>query len=122
MKPAFWFYMLLVVIGFLLVALPDNNNRVFSLSENHGPSFLDAAGLVLALVPWTIMGIVALLGWGKVLLALGRRLVTILLTAGIAGLMVVVVSVRSDSDFWMAGAAIAFVAQLVLIVAAFRKT
>jgi hypothetical protein len=121
MKTSFWLYMLMVAIGFLIIALPDSDNRLFSVSENRGPSLLDAAGLTLALLPWLIMGVTAVSQWRKVVLALGGRIVTILLTAGIAGLMVVVVSVRSGSDYWMLGAAIAFIAQLVLIIAVFRK-
>jgi hypothetical protein len=121
MKTSFWLYMLMVAIGFVIVTLPDSDHRLFSVSENHGPSLLNAAGLTLALLPWLIMGVTAVSEWRKVVLVLGGRIVTILLTAGIAGLMLVLVSVRSESDYWMLGAAIAVVAQLVLIIAVFRK-
>ena len=121
MRPVFWIYTALIAVGVIVVALPDNNERLITFSKNHGPSFLDAAGLVLVLVPWTIMGLQALAAWRKVLESLGRRLVTILLTAGILGLLVVVVSVRSDSDYWIAGAGISFIAQFALIVSVYRK-
>lgn len=44
-KPA----LLLLFIGFVIVALPDNGVRLFSWSEKHGPSVQDAIGLLLLL-------------------------------------------------------------------------
>ncbi len=42
----------LSVLGALVVSLPDTGPRLFSLSPAHGPSAVDALGIVLALAGW----------------------------------------------------------------------
>jgi hypothetical protein len=121
MKREFWIYCAFVVLGIIVVALPDNDNRLFSLSEKHGPSRLDIAGLVMVIVPWIMLTLSALRKWRIVLYTLGRRLVTVLIALSLVGLLVLVVSIRSESDHWITGAVISFVGQAPLIVAAFRK-
>jgi hypothetical protein len=54
----------LTLAGGLLVALPDDDRRVFSLSQGHGPAALDLAGMGLVL---------AALGFYAAGLVLGRR-------------------------------------------------
>jgi uncharacterized membrane protein YidH (DUF202 family) len=39
----------LILIGFVIVALPDSDIRLFSISKEHGPSLQDAIGLILIL-------------------------------------------------------------------------
>lgn len=44
--------LLTILTGIVIVSLPDSDRRLFSLSAAHGPSSLDALGLVLILVPY----------------------------------------------------------------------
>src|SRR3712207_1397705 len=39
-------------VGAIVVALPDSDNRVFSLSRTHGPSPLDLVGVVILIGCW----------------------------------------------------------------------
>jgi hypothetical protein len=121
MRRDFWIYMGIVFLGVIVVALPDDDNRIFSISDSHGPALMDLAGLTLVLVPWLLLATIALIKWRAVLQRLGRRLITALLAAVLIGTLVLVVSFRSGSGHWLTGAAISFVGQMVLIVAAFRK-
>lgn len=44
---------LVILLGLIVIALPDSGNRIFSLGKDHGPSIQDAIGLILMLVPYT---------------------------------------------------------------------
>ena len=48
-------FALLACPGLVLVALPDDGPRLFSLSDAHGPSALDSAGLVLVIAAWLVL-------------------------------------------------------------------
>lgn len=45
----------LVAGGVALMALPDDDVRVFTISRTHGPAALDAVGIVLVLVAWVLL-------------------------------------------------------------------
>ena len=45
----------LVVGGTVLLALPDNDVRVFTISRTHGPAALDTVGTVFVLVAWVVL-------------------------------------------------------------------
>ena len=47
------FLILLIFVGFVIVALPDSDVRLFSISKQHGPSVQDAIGLLLILLPYS---------------------------------------------------------------------
>jgi len=47
--------LILMVAGFVIVALPDRGSRLFSISVNHGSSLQDFIGLLLFLVPYIYM-------------------------------------------------------------------
>jgi hypothetical protein len=121
MKREFCVYVLIILVGVVIVSLPDNDVRVFDISDNHGPAWLDVIGLLMVMIPWLILAIGALAKWRIVLLRLGRRLVTVLIAMAAIGLMIVAVSIRSDSNTWLTGAAISATAQMVLMVVANRK-
>lgn len=56
MPRALLFLLLFVFVsGIVVVALPDNNPRLFSLSTEHGPSPLDVLGLLLIFIPYALM-------------------------------------------------------------------
>ena len=49
------FLLTLFILGIIVLAWPDANDRLFSFSEAHGPSMLDAVGLLMIFVPYSIL-------------------------------------------------------------------
>ena len=100
----------------LILILPDDGNRLFSLSEGHGASALDAAGIVLILV-----------GWAAFLVPLfrGRRFIEppwLLAALALVGLVLLVWSVSTDTGYWwVLGAAILLAVQLAAATSVIRN-
>lgn len=106
---------ILWAIGVMVVALPDGDDRLFSLSRAHGPSPVDALG-----------SLVMIAGWLVFVAALWRRRVRIAGQSGShphgaavfalglgAGLLVA--SVAGDFAYWWTiGAALLVAGQLLL--------
>ncbi len=44
--------LLLFVLGLIVVALPDSDERLFSLSKGHGPSIQDGIGLIMVFIAY----------------------------------------------------------------------
>ena len=103
----------LIAGGAIIVALPDTDRRLFSLSEQHGPSPLDAGGIAL-LVAGSLVFVVVVV----------RRRMRVLRHAGVAGFAVgasllavglglVGWSVAGDHGaWWILGAALAALPQI----------
>jgi magnesium-transporting ATPase (P-type) len=51
--------LIIILIGFVIVALPDSDTRLFSISKDQGPSLQDAVGLILVLFSYTLLAIEA---------------------------------------------------------------
>jgi drug/metabolite transporter (DMT)-like permease len=45
-------WMVLSLVGVLIVLAPDEGRRVFSFSEDHGPSAQDLVGIIVILIGW----------------------------------------------------------------------
>jgi uncharacterized membrane protein len=109
------FLFFLFVLGSVIVALPDNNVRLFSVSQDHGPSVLDLIGLIILICPYIYLATHA---WKKrqnlkpyqntTTFKLGSILFVL-------GLVLVIVSVVADyGNWWLLGAAIMFVYQAII--------
>lgn len=92
-------------IGALLIALPDADNRVVSFSRNHGPSPLDALGIVVLLAGWMVLER-AVWRHRRDLVARTRRAIPGTFAAGF-GAGLVVASALSDFPHWWAVGAVA---------------
>lgn len=104
-------------LGVLLVALPDDGDRVVSLSEGHGPSLVDLVGVVVLVGAW--LPLVAELWAGRRALAPGER-VAVAATL-VAGAVVVTAGVAFDlGASWVAGVVLLVAAQLAVIYRAWR--
>ena len=103
------------LVGAGIVALPDDGNRVFSLSTAHGPSVVDLLGVVVMLAGWAVF-VTAL--WRTRDLALRRRASGPALLGGV-GVGLVVASVSDWPYWWLVGALLAAAAQLALAAAVF---
>ena len=106
---------ILWAIGTAVVALPDSDNRLFSLSRAHGPSPVDALGAIVMIAGWLVF-LAAL--WRRRARIAGRAgtpaggAATFTLGLG-AGLLVA--SVAGDyAHWWAVGAALLVAGQLLL--------
>jgi len=123
MKRIFWVYFALLMLGLAVLAWPEENNvMMIQLSETHGPSKIDLAGIAIIL-----MGYVPMLKevWKQYSLIkgiLGERnlalliLLTLLSFAGIAWSLYA----GNDITLW-ASVIVATLAQSVLIRIAYRE-
>lgn len=105
-------------LGVAVVALPDAGPRLVSLSRTHGPSLLDAAGVVVLLAAW--VPVLAVLWAGRALLA-GRPAVA---PAGLwlVGCAVLVASVAGDTGAeWVLGVVLLVAAQALALAVVWRR-
>jgi hypothetical protein len=106
--------------GVVVIALPDRGPRLVSLSAAHGPSLLDAVGILLLLAgtagPWWFI-------WRRrsrldAVAAAGRR---VLLVASGVGAGLLVASVLGDfTAWWAVGAGILTAVQVAVFAAVAR--
>lgn len=94
----------LLLIGFIIVALPDSGPRLFSISREHGPSSQDGIGLMLILGAYAFLVVGAWRNRGKLKPYYHSMFFkTGLFLAGL-GLGLVVASVAGDfSAWWVVG-------------------
>ncbi len=113
---AIWVF--LSLIGAAVVALPDANDRLFSFSEAHGPSPLDALGIACLLAGWAA---VAPRLWSERARLRSTRLFETGLFALGVGVGLVVASALEDFGWWWAvGAVVAVAVQAVAVAALLR--
>lgn len=105
------------VAGSLVVALPDDDARVLSLSRTHGPSPVDLLGigvLVIACLP------VAALLWSSRAAVRGKWAV-VAAVLGLTGLLLLGASIAGDTGReWLLAVALLITAQLVALGAVRR--
>jgi hypothetical protein len=104
-------------VGAIVVALPDSDNRVFSLSRTHGPSPIDLVGVLILIGCWLpAAGMLPRL-WRAAPRAVAR-LAAILTLLGALGL---ILTISADLGWtWLIAVAALVAAQVVLIAAAWR--
>ena len=104
-----------------MVALPDSGDRLVSLSDAHGPSALDAVGIVLLLAGWVAAVREVWRRREKVLESTAAGVVRLGLVALGFGAGLVVASAFADFGAWWAvGAAVLALVQLAALVVALR--
>ena len=99
-------------VGATLIALPDSDVRVFSLSQTHGPSMVDLIGMIIIVVAW--IPVPALI-WSHRNALRGRpaRLLTLLVVVGAVALAV---AIHYDlGAAWLAPVALLVMAQLIAV-------
>jgi len=105
-------------LGAAVVALPDTGPRLVGLSRTHGPSLLDAAGILLLLAAW--VPVLAVLWAGRAHLA-GRRAVVPAALAAV-GAAVLVASVAGDTGAeWVLGVVLLLAAQALALAVVWRR-
>lgn len=107
----------LSAIGVVVIAVPDGGEPVLTLSDGHGPSAWDLAGVLILLGGWA---------WFLTALWESRRAVPhplVLAAVALAGLLLVAWSVLGDhGSWWVLGAAAATLAQILAALGAARHT
>ncbi|MDQ3777945.1 MAG: hypothetical protein M3310_03635, partial [Actinomycetota bacterium] len=78
--------LVLIAVGATVIAVPDSDDRLFSISRTHGPSALDAAGIAVVLAGWALL--LAVLWRGRAFVRRSRAfpLGVALFLAGVAAL------------------------------------
>jgi drug/metabolite transporter (DMT)-like permease len=115
------FMLILIVIGLVIVALPDSDERLFSISKDHGPSMQDAIGLVMLLIGYGWFLIQTWKRRGRLLQykkRLSFKLILPVIVIGI-GIALIIVSVVNDFGYWWVGGAmmLAIVQSIVFYIA-----
>jgi hypothetical protein len=98
--------------GLGLILIPDTGPRLFSLSEEHGPSLTDAIGVLLLVAGWATLDIATWRGRRRLGPRRGIPVFTAITTLGAAGL--IVWSVPGDHGvWWIVGACVLAAIQLI---------
>jgi hypothetical protein len=105
-------------LGVLIILLPDTGRRLFSLSEEHGPSLADGLGILLLVAGWVVLDIAT---WRRRrVLAIPRGVLAPMAIVTIVSGALVVWSVAGDhASWWIVGAVLLATVQ---VAAAFRVT
>lgn len=112
-----WVWLLCSLTGTLLIAMPDPDRRLFSISETHGPGVADLIGAVVLTTGWLVLDRQIWLGRRRLLAMRRRRLLALVLIA-LAGAVIVAFSVRRDAGmWWLLGAALLAGAQVIAAAA-----
>lgn len=116
LRRGLWTWVVLSLLGAGVVALPDDDVRIFSFSSGHGPSLLDAVGIVL------LIG-----GWIAFVFPMWRARSLIPHRGVLGGFAVIAAgltawSVATDTGvWWMLGTGILAILQLAAAVSAMRR-
>ena len=104
-------WVVLSAVGVLVLSLPDDGPRIIALSEGHGPSALDAVGILILLVAWAAF-LAPLFAARHTI----HHASTLALVA-LAGAVLVIWSVATDTGAWWVLGVVTLVA--VQLIAAF---
>ncbi|HEX8771346.1 MAG TPA: hypothetical protein VF711_11320 [Acidimicrobiales bacterium] len=85
--------------GIFLIALPDQDRRLFSISEGHGPGVMDLAGALVLSAGWVVLDVQIWRGRRRIL-SMGRARLLVLGLAALVGAVVLAWSVERDAGVW----------------------
>ena len=116
------FMLSLLLLGIIIIALPDSDVRLFSFSKDHGPSLQDLTGLVVILIPylWFVWN-----SWKRRDRVLEYKH-SVFFQLGIffsgTGLGLVIASVRNDYPYWwFYGIGVIIVVQSIVFYIALKR-
>ena len=111
-------WLLCSVVGTILVALPDDGRRVVWLSEAHGPSTLDAVGVLVLIAGWGMLLREIVARRDRLAVHRGTAAYRAAVFVAGAGSGLLVASVFSDFALWWAvGAVLLALVQVVALAA-----
>ena len=104
-------------IGAIVVALPDSDNRVFSLSRTHGPSPLDLVGVVILVGCWLPAAAMLPRLWRSV----PRATAGFAAVLALVGSLGLILTIGADLGWtWLIAVGALVTAQIILIAAGWR--
>jgi hypothetical protein len=106
----------LLLVGGVVIALPDSDDRLFSISETHGPSLVDAGGIAVVAIGWVLL----LREIAGGIDARSRGFVLGVLLFGVGALLLAVAVVLDLGWWWLVGAAVMAAVQAVALGVARR--
>lgn len=122
MKKRFRIYIIILIAGFIIILLPDNDNRIISLNEHHGPSITDFIGITLIVPVWLLMLIESIKQYRKIYLCLKLQGLLICLLLVIGGSIWIAFSIDTSTNIqWVSGACIAIIGYAIPFYIAFKK-
>ena len=111
-------WLLCSLAGVVLIALPDQDRRLFSISEGHGPGVMDLVGAVVLTAGWVVLDVQIWRGRRRIL-SMGRARLLVLGLAGLGGAVVLGWSVERDAGvWWLLGVGVLAGVQLVVAAGA----
>ena len=122
MHKSFWFVLLLLIGGIVIVGLPDSGKRLFSFNKDHGPSIQDMIGICLIIIGWIWIVLRIIRNRIQLVVRLGLfklRLMALLIVAGGALISAGILS-ELNNLLW-SGIALSAFAYIILMIPAFRK-
>jgi hypothetical protein len=113
---------LLIFLGTALVVIPDSDKRLFSISKTHGPSILDAIGMVLILIPYCWLIIETWKRKPRILKYQHSGVFRLGLFLTGLGYGMIIASVLGDYEYWwIIGIILVVIIHVVVFYLAFRK-
>jgi uncharacterized membrane protein YidH (DUF202 family) len=111
----------IILIGFIIVALPDSDIRLFSISKEHGPSLQDVIGLILIIFSYILLVIEAWKQKEKVLKYQDSTVFKTGLFLFGVGQGLIIASVINDYKYWwIYGIILLIVLQIAVFYLVFR--
>lgn len=113
--------LIIILIGLIIIILPDSDVRLFSISKDHGPSLQDAIGILLIVLPYLMLVKEA---WSKREKILNYRHSKIfygtLFLLGL-GYGLIIASVANDYRFWWVyGIALLILINIIILYFIFK--
>ena len=122
MQKIFWLYILLILLGFVFLSLPEDEKRVIVINDYHGPSVMDIYGIASILVSWICMLITAIVRYVKIKNNLSKWWRVAAIAGIVTGTIWIVIGLSQNADKgWLPGGVIAVTGYLGLFFAVFRK-
>jgi hypothetical protein len=113
---------LLIFLGTAVIVIPDSDKRLFSISKTHGPSILDAIGMVLILIPYSWLIIETWKRKQKILKYRHSGVFRLGLFLTGLGYGMIIASVLQDYQYWwIIGIILVVIIHVVVFYLAFRK-
>ena len=107
--------LLILILGIILVIIPDTGPVLIRFNKDHGPSLTDVIGLTLILLVWMVLVFTAWRKRKQIVLRLGRDKVNILLTLILLCSFLIPLGLKLESDLLLFGSAIVNVVCQVII-------
>lgn len=122
MQKVFWVYIVIIIVGFILLLLPETGEVLIAVNDYHGPSSIDIVGLSLIILCWAMMLVTAIKRYKKIRGGLNSNQFIIWVAAIIIGTIWIVISLFNNTQHaWITGAAIAIAGYAFLFYVVYKK-